>query len=213
MSFFKLVKNSMGYDLEAPSYTVTHKIDEFTELRKYTKGKWICTSQKGQAEVIFQNSDVMSEKLITYISGHNSESLKVNLTTPVTFDYIIANAEKFSGTSVCTMSLRFFIPAQLAIPPKPNDNTVFIEDNPEMICAVIRFSGYATIEDYIVQRDLLIGKLGEEAKNYDCVHMMTACYDPPFKVLNRRNEVWLRKIDAKYVKSLMKHKKVKDEKK
>ena len=100
----------------------------------------------------------MSEKLITYISGHNSESLKVNLTTPVTFDYIIANAEKFSGTSVCTMSLRFFIPAQLAIPPKPNDNTVFIEDNPEMICAVIRFSGYATIEDYIVQRDLLIGE-------------------------------------------------------
>ena len=41
MSFFKLVKNSMGYDLEAPSYTVTHKIDEFTELRKYTKGKLI----------------------------------------------------------------------------------------------------------------------------------------------------------------------------
>ncbi len=53
----------------------------------------------------------------------------------------------------------------------------------------------------------LSGKLGEEAKNYDCVHMLTAGYDPPFKVVNRRNEVWLRKIDAKYVKSLMKHKK------
>jgi len=50
------------------------------------------------------------------------------------------------------------------------------------------------------------GKLGDEAKNYDCVHMMTAGYDPPFKVVNRRNEVWLRKIDAKYVKSLMKNK-------
>lgn len=197
----------MGYDLEAPSYTVINKMDECTELRKYAKAKWLCTSQKGQAQDIYQNSDVMSEKLITYISGNNAESLKVALTTPVTFDYIIANAEKFSGTSVCTMALRFFIPQSLAIPPKPTDTSVYIEDNPEMVCAVIRFSGYATIEDYIVQRDILIGKLGDEAKNYDCVHMMTACYDPPFKVLNRRNEVWLRKIDAKYVKSLMKHKK------
>ncbi len=43
-----------------------------------------------------------------------------------------------------------------------------------MIAAVIRFGGYATIDDYISQRDLLINKLGDEAKNYDCVHMMTA---------------------------------------
>jgi len=206
MSFFKLVKNSMGMDLEAPSYTVTNKIDEFTELRKYAKGKWVCTSQKGQAQDIFQNSDCLSEKLITYISGQNAEQLKVPLTTPVTFGYIIANAEKFTGTSVCTMALRFYVPNSIAVPPKPSDNTVYIEDNPEMVVAVIRFSGYATIDDFIFQRDLLIGKLGDEAKNYDCVHMMTAGYDPPFKVLNRRNEVWLRKIDAKYMKSLMKHK-------
>ncbi len=32
MSFFKLVKNSMGYDLESPSYTVITKIDETTEI-------------------------------------------------------------------------------------------------------------------------------------------------------------------------------------
>lgn len=158
MSFFKLVKNSMGYDLESPNYTVMAKIDEFCELRKYTKGKWVCTSQKGQAEMIFQNSDALSEKLITYISGVNAEERKVALTTPVTFDYIIANAEKFCPTSVCTMALRFYIPQSEQLPPKPNDQTVYIEDNPEMICAVIRFSGYATIQDYITQRDILIGK-------------------------------------------------------
>lgn len=207
MSFFKLVKNSMGYDLQSPRYTVMTKIDEFCELRKYVKGKWVCASKKGQAQEIFQNSDAMSEKLITYISGQNAAETKIPITTPVTFDYIIANAEKFSGTSVCTMSLRFYLPQELTVPPKPTDTTVYVEDNPEMICAVIRFSGYATIDDYISQRDILIGKLGDDAKLYDCVHMMTACYDPPFKVVNRRNEVWLRKIDAKYVKSLMKHKK------
>ena len=43
------------------------------------------------------------------------------------------------------------------------------------------------MEDFIAQRDLLITKLGDEAKNYDCVHMMTAAYDPPFKV----NEYYL----------------------
>lgn len=158
MSFFKLVKNSMGYDLESPNYTVMAKMDEFCELRKYTKGKWVCTSQKGQAEMIFQNSDAMSEKLITYISGVNADERKVPLTTPVTFDYIIANAEKFCPTSVCTMALRFYIPQSEQLPPKPNDQTVYIEDNPEMICAVIRFSGYATIQDYITQRDILIGR-------------------------------------------------------
>ncbi len=157
MSFFKLVKNSMGYDLESPSYTVITKIDETTEIRKYIKSKWVCTSQKGQAQDIFQNSDQLSEKLITYISGSNEAEQKVNITTPVTFDYIIANAEKFSGTSVCTMSLKFYIPHDIVTPPKPIDKTVYIEDAPEMIVAVSRFSGYATIDDYITQRDLLIG--------------------------------------------------------
>ena len=141
MSFFKLVKNSLGMELESPSYTVLNKIDDTSELRKYIKSKWVCTSMSGQAQEIYNNSDALSEKLINYISGQNADNVKINLTTPVTFDYIISNSEKFSSTSVCKMALRFYLPREHATPPKPNDSTVFIEDNPEMIAAVIRFGG------------------------------------------------------------------------
>ena len=97
MSFFKLVKNSLGMELESPSYTVLNKIDDTSELRKYIKSKWVCTSMSGQAQEIYNNSDALSEKLINYISGQNADNVKINLTTPVTFDYIISNPEMIAA--------------------------------------------------------------------------------------------------------------------
>jgi hypothetical protein len=57
--------------------------------------------------------------------------------------------------------------------------------------ATIRFGGWATMEMNIKKRDELIKALGARASQYDTVNMVVAGYDAPFKLFNRRNEVWL----------------------
>ena len=64
---------------------------------------------------------------------------------------------------------------------------------PELTVAVIRFGGYAKMNNWFEQRDQLIKQLGNEANTFDQFNMITAGYDAPFMFFNRRNEVWLLK--------------------
>lgn len=43
----------------------------------------------------------------------------------------------------------------------------------------------------LAKRDELIAALGDKASQYDQVNFITAGYDAPFKLFNRRNEIWL----------------------
>ncbi len=94
------------------------------------------------------------------------------MTSPVTFDYQNSNTEKINPDSECKLAMRFYVPNKFHENPPLPTNDAYIEENPEMIAAVIRFGGYASMNDYIAQRDLLINRLGSQAQNYDCVNMM-----------------------------------------
>ncbi len=193
MSFFKTAKNLLGIEIERPPYTVLEKIDEVTEIRHYPKTKWACTSAEGKADTLqAQNSGNMFGKLFKYISGENEEKKKISMTSPVTFDY--QSPEKVEKNTEVKLAMRFFVPNEYHNNTPAPSGDVYIEEDPEMTAAVIRFGGYAKMQDYITQRDLLIKKLGERAAEYDCVNMMAAGYDPPFKPVGRTNEVWLKKM-------------------
>ncbi len=195
MSFFKTAKNILGIEIERPPYTVIEKIDDVTEIRQYGKTKWVCTSMIGTAdEIQSKNSGNMFGKLFKYISGENEQNQKISMTSPVTFDYQSSEADKMKRSSDVKLAMRFYVPSEFYDnPPKPTGDA-YIEEDAEMKTAVIRFGGYAKMDDYLAQRDLLISKLGDRAAEYDCVNMMVAGYDPPFKPIGRTNEVWLRKI-------------------
>lgn len=111
-------------------------------------------------------------------------------------DLINLNKEEMlKENSKCDKVMKFYIPPGLhSKTPVPKDSSVFIEEVPEMEVAVIKFPGFASMNDYLKQRDILIKKLGSESQEYDTVNIITAGYDPPVKLINRRNEVWLRKL-------------------
>ena len=195
MSFFKSVRNSLGIDIERPPYQVIEKIDDNMEIRKYGKTKWVCTSTNGKAQALqYQNSGSMFGKLFQYISGQNNESQKISMTSPVTFDYRNTKAEKIDNNSDCQLAMRFYVPREFQENTPTPTGDAYLEEDPEMIVASIRFGGYASMNDYMTMRDVLIKRLGADAQNYDCVNMMVAGYDPPFKPIGRTNEVWLKKI-------------------
>lgn len=196
MSFFKTAKNILGIEIERPPYTVLEKIDECTEIRQYAKTKWVCTSMTGTAdELQAKNSSNMFGKLFKYISGENEDQKKIAMTSPVTFDYKCSEEDKMKKNSNVKLAMRFYVPNEFHENTPMPTGDAYLEEDPEMTAAVIRFGGYAKMDDYMIQRDLLISKLGDKASQYDCVNMMAAGYDPPFKPIGRTNEVWLRKIN------------------
>lgn len=110
-------------------------------------------------------------------------------------DYKNENQDKLNKESKCQMIMRFYVPKEFQNNTPLPTNDAFLQEEPEMIAAVAKFGGYASADDYMKYRDMLVEQLGDEAKNYDTVNMMTAGYDPPFKPVYRTNEVWLRKIN------------------
>ena len=190
MSFLK----SFGIGIERPPYEVIQKLDDNLEVRKYPATKWVCTTVKSSTQNLDQVRSSMFWKLFNYISGENEPKQKVEMTSPVTMDF--QSSQKIERTTPdCEISMRFYVPKQFhGMVPQPTGDAHIVEEK-ESVFAVVRFGGYASMNDYIKYRDELIARLGNEAVNYDCVNMMTAGYDPPFKPIGRTNEVWLRKIN------------------
>lgn len=136
----------------------------------------------------------MFMKLFKYISGDNSQQKKIEMTAPVLMVYQNMNNELITKDSNVDMSMRFYVPKiNQDDTPLPKQSDVFIKSEPEMTVAAYRFGGRASIADYISNRDKLISMLGDQAKDYDTINMITAGYDSPMIFFDRRNEVILKK--------------------
>lgn len=117
------------------------------------------------------------------------------MTAPVATFMNSADGKTINKDSMIGCTMAFYM-ANADKTMKPTDPTVRIETAPESTMATIRFGGWASTDDWMNYRDKLIEALGAtEAAKYDTVNMITAGYDAPFKLFNRRNEVWLMKKD------------------
>jgi len=114
------------------------------------------------------------------------------MTAPV----IEKKSEKIAMTSPVTMSLEDSMTMKFMVPkkyskdalPKPNSSQVEFEEVPEKSVAAITFSGWANdmrIEKYKAQ---LIAALEREGISYSNRFFFFG-YNPPYEVLNRRNEI------------------------
>lgn len=87
MNIVKSVINAVGVEIESPLYEVKKKIDQDTEIRKYTATKWVGVKLKDKA-ASEDNSKKMFFTLFDYISGKNDQDKKISMTSPVCFSFI-----------------------------------------------------------------------------------------------------------------------------
>ena len=198
MSCFKKFKSALGIEIESPNYEILENLNNEVEIRKYPATKWVSAkmSLTMNKNEVTEDRKTMFRQLFRYITGNNTDKKKIAMTSPVKMDYRSKDDKTIVKNSSCEMSMGFYVPAELNDnTPMPMRENMCIQEIPEMIVAVSQFSGYASIDDYMEHRDIILRSLGaEKAKNYDSVNLLTAGYDPPFKLCCRRNEVWLRKI-------------------
>jgi len=152
----------------------------------------------------------MFKKLFKYISGVNSRTEEVNMTTPVSTLHHVERRDYLGNHEIQEMC--FYLPLKYqpdhvheedAGPaprhapleaPQPIDDTVFLHTRPQMDVYVRRFGGFMmTQEQWEEQREALASDL--IGKPHHDNEFFTVSYSSPFTMYNRKNEVWIQALE------------------
>ncbi|MFM2208024.1 MAG: hypothetical protein RL213_1999 [Bacteroidota bacterium] len=161
---------------EQQRYTVLHNEDDF-EIRFYPEaiGASVVaadTSWRGEANGNFR-------RLAGYIFGGNQEGKSIAMTAPVHME----QSETGSRMS-------FVMPSSMDMGqlPKPNDKSIVISKMPADTVAALRFGGFAS-EHVIREKSEELLRLLQEKGIPVVSPVRYLGYNPPFQLVNRRNEV------------------------
>lgn len=118
-------------------------------------------------------------KLANYIFGGNNENKNIAMTAPVYMDI---------NDTQSTMS--FVMPKNYNSKnlPNPNDSTITIKETESVYVAVIKFSGFASDSKIKEYTEKLKKQLLEKQISY-YGNFSYLGYNPPFQLVNRRNEI------------------------
>ncbi|MEN9322670.1 MAG: hypothetical protein RL699_450 [Bacteroidota bacterium] len=164
-------------------YKVIKKFDKF-EIRKYDPALFssVKLNKKGYKESASEGFGILAG----YIFGDNETNEKIAMTSPVVME--------LGDTS----KMLFMVPKNYTLKnlPTPKNGNIVFEKQEEKIMAAIRFDGWADDEKIEKYKSILMNEINKEKLNY--INKFTFLgYNPPFEVLNRRNEVVVELVDYK----------------
>ncbi|XP_034018416.1 heme-binding protein 2 isoform X2 [Thalassophryne amazonica] len=186
---FKTLQQALfSTGLQTPKFTEQDKEGVDYEIRTYYDTKWVSTSLGGmECDAALRTG---FRRLFSYIQGSNQKKVKVEMTAPVT-----CRVEPGAGPACETLfTVSFFIPEEhQADPPEPSDPEVFVELRKEFTVYVRTYGGFSNDEMKREELQKLLASLQRDKVPHVGEPYYTAGYDSPFKMINRRNEVWILK--------------------
>lgn len=161
--------------IEQYTYTVLDTIGD-VEIRRYPSAEFSVVQTYGSS--YRERSRQGFSRLAGYIFGGNEANQNIAMTSPVMMDL------QDSG------NMSFLLPKRWSIEslPAPNDDRIHFKKEPEKVVAAIRFSGWASDS----RNDKFASRLSEVLANHGIAHsgkFMLLGYNPPYEVINRRNEI------------------------
>jgi hypothetical protein len=166
---------------EQLEYELIKKYDQF-EVRKYAPA--LFSSVKLNNKAYKARASEGFRILAGYIFGDNESNEKIAMTSPVVME--IGDSSK----------MKFMVPKgyNLNNLPNPKNSKIVFENQEEKIFAAIRFDGWADDEKIEKYKTLLKeALLKEKIKFIDKFTFLG--YNPPYEVINRRNEVVVELFD------------------
>ena len=170
--------------VETVKYEVLRKLER-VEIRRYPR---IVLAKVGNYE-----TDSFG-LLFRFISGDNKAREKVKMTAPVV-SQDASQEIKMTSPVLSDFSnegyMAFVMPSEFSLEttPKPLDNRVKIEELPDRVVAVLRFSGGWSEKHFEAKTKELLDELAK-AKIKTRGNVFTMLYNPPFiPGFLRRNEV------------------------
>ncbi|XP_058469653.1 heme-binding protein 2 [Solea solea] len=175
--------------LQNPKFTADEeKKGQDYEIRTYHPTKWISTSLSGMQLDAANNTGF--RRLFSYIQGNNQNKVKVEMTAPVT-----CCVEPGAGPACeSKFTVSFYIPEEhQENPPEPSSPELFVEHRKEFTAYVRTYSGFSNENMKREELLKLLESLQRDGVPYVDKPYYVAGYDSPFKLTNRRNEVWVLK--------------------
>lgn len=165
------------------SYKVMKSYDKF-EIRKYDAALFssVILNKKGYKQSSSEGFGILAG----YIFGDNESNEKIAMTSPVLMEL---------GD---TAKMMFLVPKKYNVEnlPNPKNNKIVFEKQEEKIIAAIRFDGWADDEKIEKYKSILRDELVKEKLNFKEKFTFLG-YNPPYEVMNRRNEVVVELLNYK----------------
>jgi len=161
--------------IETYPYRVDKTYDGF-EVRTYERANFIYVTM--DAKTYAESSSRGFRTLAGYIFGGNERQQKIAMTSPVVMD--MDNE----------VTMKFLVPAQYKLDelPKPENAEVRFATEKERTVAAITFGGFANDEKILEHKDELFQYLAAFGIEHTGQWSFLG-YDPPFKLIGRKNEV------------------------
>ena len=161
--------------IESRKYTVLKTVEE-VEIRSYEPANYSYVTMPASSY-----KDVSSKGfriLAGYIFGGNDQGASIAMTSPV--------AMHMSDS----ITMKFMVPADWDLDelPDPNNSSIQFSAEGESTMAVLRFSGWANDDRIELHRKKLLATLDSNGISHS-KEVSFFGYNPPYEVLNRRNEV------------------------
>ena len=160
---------------EQHKYKVIKKFDKF-EIRKYDAALFssVKLNKKGYKESSSEGFRILAG----YIFGDNDAKEKIAMTSPVVME--LGDSSK----------MMFMVPKNYNLKnlPNPNNSKIVFEKEEVKIIAAIRFDGWADDEKIEKYKTILMNELANEKLNFINKFSFLG-YNPPYEVMNRRNEI------------------------
>lgn len=168
---------------EQHNYKVIKKFDKF-EIRKYDAALFssVKLNKKGYKESSSEGFRILAG----YIFGDNDAKEKIAMTSPVVME--LGDSSK----------MMFMVPKNYNLKnlPNPNNSKIVFEKEEVKIIAAIRFDGWADDEKIEKYKTILMNELANEKLNFINKFSFLG-YNPPYEVMNRRNEIVVELINYK----------------
>lgn len=177
------------HDLECPPFNGTQATNY--SIRTYPSSRWASTSV---ASTDFTKATSTGfYRLFNYIDGQNVEKKKIPMTAPV-LNKVQASQGPFCNSN---FTISFYMPflyqpwyEKREQPPTPSSSDVFVQDYGTLRVAVLEFSGFVTNDMVTSKAAELAEALKKDQVPFETAFFFYAGYDPPYRIINRHNEVW-----------------------
>ncbi|KAL2082889.1 hypothetical protein ACEWY4_020662 [Coilia grayii] len=166
-----------GHD--CPEFTVVQTYEDFEE-RLYSASHWL-TVELSSASI--EEVKKALHSLYDYTRGENADNEDVELLWPSLIQ-VEEDGDAKRG------SVSWPVPAGTHL-PKPNDATIRETDMPASRVYVRAFSGLASEADGYENLAKLRASVEVAGKTFVPHRFVAAGYDPPLRLINRHNEIWI----------------------
>lgn len=171
----QLLSRNTSSKTETPKYELVDTI-KLVEIRKYPNLVMATTSMGSNG--YSKESGNGFRTVASYIFGGNERSEKISMTSPV----MVEMSD--------TIKMSFIMPSVYHLDelPNPDNPQVVLHEQDAKVLAVIRYGGFSNEQRFESYKAILADLLDKENIKTVGPYMFFG-YNPPYEVLDRRNEV------------------------